>query len=424
MNKKIFALLLCVTLLCMLAVPAAAASAPVITLQPQSYHYPEYSVAVYTVEATGEHLTATWYLKYEGKTYTLSDNTNAAEPWEGYAGENYGPMEEGPNTFSWFFGGIEAGLNGAEIWCVLEDGHYDVESAHAVITVQGSVLPPQILKLPTALTAKRGEEAELRCVAKSNSEAQLAFQWYETATGKLPDIRAIDGEDGDYIFLNTETAGTRYYVCCVTSTDGGMVYSSVVPVTVTDGTPAGDIPTFLTKSLPKGYVGEDYGFILETDQHDAVFTVSYNPGGANDFEKTGLSLSMEGMLMGKLTKAGTYTFTVCVSNDYGEDYGVLTLEVAEAPAVEPTTDAPSEDPTTATDTAPSEDPTTATDTAPSQPDSQPTESAPGEAPTQPQSPVQTPEAAEGFPWWGYLLIALVAAGAGIGVAILLVKKKS
>ena len=75
MNKKIFALLLCVTLLCMLAVPAAAANAPVITLQPQSYHYPEYSVAVYTVEATGEYLSATWYLKYEGKTYNLSKNS-------------------------------------------------------------------------------------------------------------------------------------------------------------------------------------------------------------------------------------------------------------------------------------------------------------------------------------------------------------
>ena len=232
MKKICLALFLAIVLLTMSVSVGAAPEAPQITLQPQNYHYPEYSVAVFTVKASGTNLHATWYLAYEGKTYNISDNTNGIEPWEGYAGENYGPMEDGPNTFSWFFGGIEEELNGAEIWCVIEDGHYDVTSAKAIITVQGSVLPPEIVQMPIAVSFERGDEAEIRCVAKSNTEEQLEFQWYETATGKLQDIRAIDGEETDYMFCDTETVGTRYYVCCVTDTAGGRVYSSVVSVTV------------------------------------------------------------------------------------------------------------------------------------------------------------------------------------------------
>lgn len=236
--KRVLTLLAVVMLVVALCVPAMAATeAPQITMQPQNYQYPEYSVAMYSVKAEGTNLQATWYLAYEGKTYNLSDNTNGIEPWEGYAGENYGPFQE-EDIFGWFFGGIEEGLNGAEIWCVIEDGHYDVTSARAIITVQGEAMPPEILDMPAALSAEHEAGAELRCVAKSNTEAQLAFQWYETTSGKLQDIRALDGEDSDYLLCDTNILGVRYYVCCVTDTDGGRAYSSVVPVTVTAATQA------------------------------------------------------------------------------------------------------------------------------------------------------------------------------------------
>lgn len=248
--KKLCAVLICLLLLCCMTIPALAApEGPQITLQPQSSHYPAYSVAVYTVKATGSNLHATWYLEYEGKTYNISDNQNGFEPWEGYAGETYGPMEEGPETFSWFFGGIDAGLSGAEIWCVIEDGHYDVTSARATVTVQGTQMPPEILQFPASVSASRGEEAELRCVARSGSDAQLSFQWYETTTGKLQDIRAKDGQNSDFLICSTKEAGTRYYACCVSDTKGGMVYSSVVPVTVTD-TPQAEAPTTPPETAP------------------------------------------------------------------------------------------------------------------------------------------------------------------------------
>ena len=235
--KKLCAILICLFLLiCTIPFAPAAGDAPEISMQPQNYHYPEYSVAMYSVKAGGNNLHATWYLEFEGKTYTLSDNQNAMEPWEAYAGEAYGPFVDG-DTFGWFFGGIEAGLNGAEIWCVIEDGHYDVTSARAIITVQGSVMPPEILTMPAQIVANVGEEVAARCVAKSVNGEQLAFQWYETTTGRLQDIRAIDGEDCDFIFCDTSTVGTRYFVCGITGTTGGMVYSSVLPVTVVADVP-------------------------------------------------------------------------------------------------------------------------------------------------------------------------------------------
>ena len=411
--KKLCSVVLCLLLLGSLMLPTfAAGEEPRITMQPQNYHYPEYSVAIYTVKATGSNLRATWYLQFEGNIYNLSDNYNGFEPWEAYAGENYGPMEDGPNTFSWFFGGIGTELNGAEIWCVIEDGHYEVVSERAVITVQGSAMPPEILDIPASVSVSRGSNGEIRCIAKSSGGEQLAFQWYETGSGKLWDIRAIDGEESDFLFCNTAVPGTRYYVCCVTSTAGGMVYSSVVPVTVTDSAPSpqGSAPTFLTTALPRGCVGQDYGFILKSDDPAAEFSIAYNPGGANDFAQTGLSLSVEGMLMGQPTKAGSYTFTVCVANAYGEDYGVLTLVVEEpAPTVAPTV------PANPTASAPSEMPPETTPSAP--PESVPDATKP------PQPEVSAPDTTDAFPWWGYLLIVLGGVYTGIGIAFIFIKLK-
>ncbi len=416
--KKMFSLLLCLLLLCSMipSVPAAG-DVPKITMQPQNYHYPEYSVAIYTVKVSGSNLHATWYLEYEGTTYTLSDNQNPMEPWEAYAGESYGPIGGDSNTFGWFFGGIEAGLNGAEIWCVIEDGHYDVTSARAVITVQGSAMPPEILDMPAECIAKRGETAELRCISRSVDESQLTFQWYETATGRLQDVRAIEGEDCDFFFCDTSKVGTRYYVCCVTSDAGGMVYSGVLPVTVTDEVPTtgGTPPQFVTESLPQAIVGSAYSFLLESTDPLASYCLWYNPGKANDFEKTGLVLNEQGLLSGTPATAGSYTFTICAANTNGEDYREFTLTVAE-PA-EPSTAEPTESTQTTTQTTTATPPATTTESA--------TTAAPTreEVPkTEAAQPSETPEDNTGFPWWGYLLLVLGGITAGIGISYIFINQ--
>ena len=414
--KRILSILF-VLLLILSALPVSAAPAePEITLQPQNYHYPEYSTAIYTVKATGTNLSATWYLKYEGKTYNISDYTNGVEPWEAYAGEGYGPQKVDANTFTCFFGGIEEELNGAEIWCVLEDGHYEVTSEKAIITVQGSKSPPEILSIPAEVEAYRGDRVEIRCVARSNSQAQLSYTWYETFSGKLQDIKAImPEEDSDFLVCSTETAGTRYYVCAVTATDGGMVYSSVVPVKVLDADPAHSPEMeILTEKLPDAVVGEEYNTELKCNDPYGLFTLYYNPGRANQLEESGLRITKENYIVGTPVKAGTFTFSVCASGDYGEDYREYTLTVKAPAATEPTQ--PSEPEETQTQTEP------VAETKPLETQPEETQMA-----TEPIPTVGTdhPET-EGLPWWGYLVIVILASGIGAAVALLIVlsnKKK-
>lgn len=426
--KKILSLLACLLLLCSLTVLAGASNPPEITLQPQNYQYPEYSTAMYIVKASGTNLRATWYLEYEGKTYNISDMTNGIEPWEAYAGETYGPVQIDNNTFSCHFGGIEEELNGAEIWCVLEDGHYDVTSARAIITVQGSVSPPEILDIPASVTAYRGDLIEIRCVAKSHSDAQLAFQWYETTTGKLQNIQALMEEEADYLFCSSEMVGTRYYVCCVTGSDGGMAYSSVVPVTVLDAdpeyTPEMEI---LTKSLPDAVAGQPYKYQLECNDPYGLFTLYYNPGHPNQMEESGVHLTKENEIIGTPQKAGKFTFTVCASGDFGEDYMEYTLTVREAP--EPT------DPTEPEETVPEENPTELDPT-----ETEPKETKPAkdegknekdnkDNTTKDKNSSDDEEDDDGgdntqFPWWGIALIALAGVGVGIAASVLVMKKKS
>lgn len=425
--KKIISLLLVILLCGLLTVPTLAApEAPVITLQPQNYQYPEYAVAMYTVKVSGSNLHCTWYLEYEGKTYNISDNTNGIEPWEGYAGENYGGVQIDSNTFSWFFGGIEEELDGAEIWCVIEDGHYEVVSARAIITVHGDAMPPEIIDMPAEITVYRGDSAEIRCQARSTDGSQLEYTWYETNTGKLQDIRAIDPEiTNDFMSASTERAGVRYYVCGITTSKGGRAYSSVVPVTVLDAdpeyTPEMEI---LTKSLPDAVAGQPYQCQLECNDPYGLFALYYNPGHPNQLEESGMHLTKENEILGTPQKAGKFTFTVCASGDYGEDYMEYTLTVREAP--EPT------DPTEATEpegTVPAENPT---EIEPSETEPNETKPAKDEGKDEKDDTIQDKNSKDheedeentDFPWWGIVLIAFAGVGVGIGATVLLMKKKS
>lgn len=413
--KKIMSITLVIMLLCVLAISASAAPAePEITLQPQSPNYPEYSVAIYTVKATGSNLTATWYMSWEGNTYEISDYTNAFEPWEAYAGELYGAKKLDSNTFVYIFEGIEHPLNGATIWCVIEDGHYSVTSQKAYITMGNPATPPEILNIPAKITVAQGEYAEIRCVARSNDETQLGYIWYETSTGDLMDIQAMDRgtELGDFIICDTSKTGTRYYACAVNTSNGGITYSNVIPVTVTAAA-AIEEPTIQTKSLPEATAGEKYSAQIKCSDPKAEFVIYYNPGKANDFGKTGLTLSNDGKITGTPSAPGSYTFCICAAGAGGEDYMVYTLVVKEAPV----------------DTQPEEtEPVMATEPTENTEITEGTEPIPTETqlPTEPTEtkPNKKDSASKGISPWLLVVVGVIAAGAGVGVALILTKKKS
>lgn len=236
--KKITCVILTCMLLCMLAAPSLAAdNGPVITLQPQSPTYTQYAVALYVVKAEGNNLTATWYMDWLGATYNISDIGNGdMQPWEPFAGASYGARQLDANTFSYTFEGLDYDLDGAMIWCVISDGTNSVTSQKARVSVKEFGPPPMILDFPAQLTVEQGAEAEIRCVATSPAEnVQLTWRWFETKTGLMEDMEAItDPEYADFLMLDTSVIGTRYYLCEVSTSEGGIAFSSIVPVTVTE----------------------------------------------------------------------------------------------------------------------------------------------------------------------------------------------
>ena len=233
--KKLFTFVISVLMIFSLAVSVSAATdEPVITMNPQSPYYTEYAVAIYTVKVEGKNLSATWFIEYDGKTYDTSKLGGAMQPWEAFAGEAYGPKKLDANTFAFVFEGIGFELNGSYIWCTVEDGHYDVTTPKTRISVGNEFSPPEILEMPTELTVEQGDLAEIRCVAKAPEGTQLSYIWYETETGDRKDMVAVnDGkETSDHIICDTSKLGKRNYLCVVSTSDGGVAHSSVVPVTV------------------------------------------------------------------------------------------------------------------------------------------------------------------------------------------------
>lgn len=329
--KKTAIIFLTIVLLMGTVLMASAAvgnQEPIVTRQIQNLSYPEDSHAIYGFEVSKPMLTYTWYIEYQGTTYNINTSTGN-DPWEQYAGAYYGISPDGTSVF---FNGIKQGLNGAMIYCYMEDGHYSLTTEKAIITVTeaSNAMPPEI-RIPASLDVVQGAVADIYCSATAPGGEQLSYLWYETSTGKLFDIVAVNrgSETSDTLRVDTSSVGTRYYVCMVTTSAGGSAYSSVVAVNVTAANTV-KAPEIQTKSLPEATAGQYYSVKIQSSTA-AVFEVYYNPGRENSFEQTGLTLSADGMLTGTPTKAGSYSFTVCAINDGGEDYAVYTLTVKDAP---------------------------------------------------------------------------------------------
>jgi len=211
------------------------------------------------------------------------------------------------------------------------------------------------------------------------------------------------------MFCDTRTLGTRYYVCGITTSSGGMAYSSMVEVNVVAEETTAAAPKIQTETLPNAVVGTQYSVQLKCTDPDAEFFPYYNPGTQNDLEEgSWLGLSIDGWLMGTPTKAGTYSFSICAMGAGGEDYGVYTLTVVEAGSQEAT------EPTAGTQTTdPTDDTQTKEPTSESQNATTPT--------TEPTTQTEQPE--KTIPWWVLVLVGLGAAGLGVGVAVILIKKK-
>lgn len=244
--KKFTALLMITLLAAAMLVPVSAAEKPVITLQPQNSVYPEFASALWSVGAKGENLSYDWYIVYNGTAYRTADAFAENHPWlNGVTGSGYGSNEAG-DTF--FVEGIGSALDGALIYCVVSNEAGSVTSESAYISVNGKKFPPQ-LKVPASVTVEQETVVKLLCEAEADEgDSVSSYAWFETPTGQLKDIVAMGSSGGQpeedpVLVCDTSTPGTRYYVCYVMTKLGGMAYSSVIPVTVTEKTVATQPPS-------------------------------------------------------------------------------------------------------------------------------------------------------------------------------------
>lgn len=239
---KIFGLVCFYFLWILIQLPFTAFGADELAIirQPQNPNYPEYSVAVYSVQAYGSNLSCTWFLNYNGKDYNISNNLGSLQPWEPYAGENYGPSVEINKdkyvTFTYFFSGIGSELSGSYIYATISDGKQTITSDKAYLYIASDIaMPPQITVVPE-MTVYKDTPLSLCCQASSPDGSSLSYQWYETHSGRLQDILAINrgSETTDTLTCDTTKTGKRYYVCYVQTENGGSAHSSVIAVTILD----------------------------------------------------------------------------------------------------------------------------------------------------------------------------------------------
>lgn len=263
MKKHLLATLLALALVWALSIPAAASEPPFITQQPQNPTFNEYAVATYSVTVYGENLHCTWYLNFEGQRYNISDTSSGVQPWEAYAGETYGPTQTDngtSTTFSYFFGGIGPELNGSYLYAVIEDGHFDVTSDKAYISLVADIPSPPVTFVPAFIEIYQGEPLDLYCSATAPNGEALSYLWYSCSSGQLQDIVAInDGmETSDTLRCPTDLPGTRYYVCGVATAAGGSAYTSVIPVTVLPAPEAAAEETPPADTPPPAASGEEH----------------------------------------------------------------------------------------------------------------------------------------------------------------------
>ena len=300
MSRKAHALSLFLTLILMLslALPAFAAEEPIIiTRQPQNRTYPQESTAIYSVEAVGENLKYTWYIVVNGKLFNTSKAISEGEKqgWMKYVFGDIGTNETG-NSF--YMNGIQSGMTGAEIYCEITDGKGNKATSNkAIVSVSafGSGMPPTIT-VPSAMTVKKGTPLDLYCGAEASDGSALTYLWYETESGSLKDIIAIDrgAETSDTLHCDTDKVGTRYYVCGVIASKGGSGYSSVIAVNVTENdlasTPETSTsittePTQDDSSEPSPADKPDT--TLETDKTDSASSSDTTPT-SKDIEEDGV----------------------------------------------------------------------------------------------------------------------------------------
>lgn len=384
--KKFLSALICLLLLCTLAMPAFAAGL--------------------TITFTDDSLPEV------GGTLTVDEKAMLEDG--SITADIYNALLEGNVIYSWYKNdmltqeGTAGSSNsypltlsdqGCTIYVVasfFEDSSFQPakqcgEATSAKITVTGPAPRITTSALPDA-TVGKAYYIRLEC-----SDADAVFS--EIMGSQLSEFGLCLTQHGE--IEGTPTKSGNCHVNVHAASEGGGEDSVSYDITVKAAPPAVEVE-ITTQSLPEAVVGKAYHVTLGCTDGNAKFNISYNPGKANDFDKTGLTLNDTGIISGTPTAAGSYTFCVCAAGADGEDYMVYTLAVRDV--------SDEAAPTATPEATPAATPDATSDPAPAEPPQQ----------------MQTPEGSQedaAFPWWGYLLVILGGITTGIGIALIFIKLK-
>lgn len=234
-------------------------------------------------------------------------------------------------------------------------------------------------------------------------EGNVMYSWYKN--GVLT-REGTDSADAHIYTLTQADQGCTVYVKVSFFEDGSFLEDKKCAEAVSEKcTIAAPVPKITTKTLPDATVGKAYSAKLKCSDPDAVFSEIMG-SQLTDF---GLYLTQHGEIEGIPTKAGNCHVNVLVVSEGGSENSYsFDMNIRTAAKPEETI------PTTAPETVPETTVETTEEIVP--------ETLDVLAPTAPQPPAD-PQTPAGMPWWGYALIILAAFGGGLGVTMLLRKKK-
>lgn len=117
----------------------------------------------------------------------------------------------------------------------------------------GKRAPAPVIEVFENVEVMQGQTIFLNCNATAPGSPALSYQWYQTDSGKIEDITAINGTTAN-LYVDTSVPGTYYFVCGVNTSHGGSAYSNVIRVIIR--------PAVFTQQPAGGEVSKDDSYTV------------------------------------------------------------------------------------------------------------------------------------------------------------------
>lgn len=266
-----------------------------ITTQPKKTAVYAGSTAKFSIKASGDGLSYTWYYAKKGaKKYTKASDTDSI--FELKASSSY---------------------NGCKVYCVVKDQYGNtVKSKVVTLTVKNKV---KITTQPKSVTAVKNKTAKVTVKATGDG---LKYQWYYAKKGSSSYKKLSGATKASYSVKMTSSVNGRKVYCKITDKYGNSVKSAVVTLSVKQTAKITTQP----KSV-KVAEGKTAKFTLKAAGDGLKYTWYYAENGASEWVES--SANTNTISVKAAAKWNGYRFMCVVKDKYGNTVKskVVTLTV-------------------------------------------------------------------------------------------------